>query len=367
LINASNLAKDNIECAPPGALVAVIGPSEVGTRVLGKSLLKHYLNRRPEQHEGVQARWIVPGIGIEAPSSAGRITEKHWVRILKKLLQQCGDILIDKKIYVPPCDFELQYSVPPLLSREQDIDTLMAAASSLLRARDTEVVVINQSERLFPADDRAGCLRSKQILGDLAAQSQCRFVLLSNYEILQAHQVVGDFIQRSQIVHLRRYDHLDPEELNAFNSTLEVLLGSIPSNKRLKTLSEKCAKQLYINSLGCIGTLKNTLTMCVSHAFRTDASITEDLILQFQQPNVTVVRRAKEAKIGERLLTDVDSAEVVRILDGDWRGEDASIAAKFNTGVSSHVGGAQGRKRRLRIGERNPTRDPVGGTNARRA
>lgn len=370
LSDASNLAKDNIEFAPQGEVVAIVGPSAVGTTVLGRSLWRYYQSNWPKPQATGPAASMVHSIGIPAPSSAGRVDERYWKRLLKLLLANGGDILIDKKLYVPPSEFQLQHSIPSALLGTLDTDRLQSATLAMLRARATNVVLINQAERLFPEHDKAGCLRSQQMLRDLAAESQTRFVLVANYRILRTACVGGDFIQRSHIVHMRRYDHSDAEEWNDFNSTLDELLGNIPSPRRLKRISEDGARELYVNSVGCIGTLKKTLTMGVSHAFRTKEEITEELLLRFGQPNVTAAGLAKEALQGERMLLDADTKDVERILNGNWTpDEDAASPAKIAPRASAREG-SQGQQNPVvrRIGERKPTRDPVGGgPNARRA
>jgi len=147
-------------------------------------------------------------------------------------------------------------------------------------------------------------------------------------------------------------------------------LGHIPSHCRLERLSEDGARKFYFNSLGCIGTLKNTLTMGVSHSFRTKEKITEALLLQFGQPNVTAARLAREAIQGERMLMDTDAKDIERILDRNWMpDEDVNSLAKAGPrGPAKETGRRQQNPVVRRIGERRPTRDPVGGgPNAKRA
>lgn len=369
LSDASNLAKDNIEFAPQGEVVAIVGPSAVGTTVLGRSLWRYYQSNWPIPQATGPVASMVHSIGIQAPSSAGRVDERYWKRLLKLLLINGGDILIDKKLYVPPTEFQLQHSIPSALLGTLDIDRLQSATLAMLRARATNVVLINQAERLFPEHDKAGCLRSQQMLRDLASESQTRFVLVANYRILKMACVGGDFLQRNHIVHMRRYDHLDAMEWSDFNSTLDELLGNIPSPRRLERVSEDGARKFYINSVGCIGTLKNTLNVGVSHAFRTKERITEELLLRFGQPNVTAAKLAKEAIQGERTLMDTEAKDIERILDGNWTDEDVDSVPKGGIRTSSKEAGQRQQNPVVRrIGERRPTRDPVGGgPNARRA
>lgn len=366
---ASSLSQDNIEFAPAGEIVAIIGPSEVGTTVLGRSLWRHYRDRWPIAQASGHTESMVRCIGIQAPSSAGQIDVNYWKRMFKTLLEEGGDFLIDRKLYVPATEFQLQHTVPFTVLGREDIDTLQAATLNMLRMRGTNVVLINQAERLFPEHNKAGCTRSQQILYDLATHSQARIVLIANYGLLKTTCIGGDWLQRRNVVHMRRYDRADATQLASFNSTLYELLGNIPSEHRLDRLSERCASALYVNSIGCIGSLKKTLNMAFGHSLRTQEKITEDLLLHYCQPNLAAAKMAKEAVRGEHLLVDIDPEEVERILDASCK-PDAAVVAPVNRIRSQVTRGtvkAQPHPARHRIGERKPTRDPAGGFRANRA
>lgn len=369
LVNSLELAKDNIEFGADHEIVAIVGPAEVGTTTLARNLHKHYKEKWPVMQQLEAAEAMVCSIGVGAPNSAGRLDVNYWKRLLQEILVKAGDTLYDKKLYVPPTHFQLQPFAPYLPAIKQDIDILMSSVVRMLDFRRTKVLIINQAERLFPENDRAGCIRSQQILADLAAQSDTRIVLVANYELLKTTCVRGDWLQRRNVVHLRRYDWQSENDLKDFNSTLDQLLGNIPSRQRLKKLSEQGAWSFYVNSVGCIGTLKKTLMMATSHSFRTGEEMTESFILRFGQPNTTAASHAEQAKMGERLLMDIDQKEVERILDPNWMPGTGSKMAGRTGHPTSAVAPARGRKSSFgqRIGERTPTRDPVGGIHAKRA
>lgn len=370
LSNARYLAQDNIDIGAKGELVAILGPSEVGTTTLASKLHKYYEKEWPSLHGINDTTSMIFSLAVSAPSSSGRIGDSYWKRLLKDLLCKGGDLLVDKKVFVPPSDFQLAQYTPFSHLGTQDLDGLMAAVLSMVERRGTKVILINQAERLFPENDKAGWIRSRQILTDLAGQTTARIVLIANYQILQTTVTGGDWLQRRNIVHLRRYDRNNEEELQNFNSVLEELLGHIPGPRRLTKLSVHGATDFYVNSVGCIGTLKKTLLMAVSHSCRTGEKLTEDFFRNFFQPNVTAVNLAKQARLGERLLMDVQQTEIERILDEGWVPE-VGLAARNST--ASTGGGTKVTATRRhssfsqRIGERKPTRDPVGGVNAKRA
>lgn len=363
LEDAYNLALDSIEFAAKGEIVAVVGPTGVGTSQLGNKLWREFRNEATTVDEDGRVLPLVPTIGLTAPSQAGRIDADYWKRLLAEILHQGGDILIDRKIYVPPSEFILTHPVPYADPLKKGIDTLIRATVSMLEQRQTRVLLINQAERLFPESDPAGCVRSQQILMDLAAQTKTRFVLIGGYQLVRASCARNNWLRRQHTVHFRRYDRNNKQEYGHFVRSLTNLLAFMPTKQRLATLSETGAMQFYISTVGCIGTLKKNLLLAFQHALRTGESMTEGFILQFASHNVVALEIAKEARMGEHLLMDVSSGEVERVLDAGMPPPDADSAATVlaKNPRPKAPGGGQGFNGRRRIGERKSSRDPVGG------
>ena len=92
--------------------------------------------------------------------------------------------------------------------------------------------------------------------------------------------------------------------------------------------------------------------------------MTEDFLLEFAPPCVVALEIAKEALIGEQLLLDVDASEIERLLTlgrmpgsegpGQARETGRTGAAKLPARKPGSFAGAR------RVGERKPSRDPVG-------
>ncbi len=369
LDDASALAKDNIELAPAGEIVSIIGPSGVGSTTLARSLKRYYAaNWNVNADENLRPS-MVHSLGVNAPCTNGRFGRQDWSLLLRSMLECGGDILADKKLYVPATEFQLQYSVPDVRFGRMDPSTLIRAVASMLDRRETNVVFINQAERLFPEKDEAARHLSQRLLGDLAAMTRTRFVLVSNYEILNANGVVDKFLKRKQIVHFRRYDWRFEGDLEAFNNVLVQLLGNVPGPLALRTLKAETARQTYISSIGCIGTVKNAVVMATKHAYKAQTPLTEELLLSCGQSCRVAAGCAMEAMAGERMLIDVTSAEVERILNGFGQaGVSTGGDANLGLSVPTSANGKQPAKvRKLGIGERRPTRDPVGGAHAKAA
>lgn len=196
---------------------------------------------------------------------------------------------------------------------------------------------------------------------DLAVQTDARIVLIGDYQLVHASCARNNWLRRQHMVHLRRYDRKIKSEYVDFVQALKNLLANLPTEKRLKVLTEEFAMKLYVSCVGCIGTLKKTLHMALQHALRTDEDMTEALILSYALPNSVALQILKEARIGEHLLTDIDTTEVEKMLDDDLPpldGQDDAKPPKRSPKVSD---GKKPGFRGGRIGERKPTRDPVGG------
>ena len=368
LTNAFHLAQDNIEFACSGEIVPIVGPSGVGTKLIGNRLWQLYQEQGATAEEQGTGRRNANSIGIEAPSQAGRIDAEYWKRLLGEILCRGGDLLIDRKIYVPPCEFTLTHPIQFADPLKGGIDTLIRATVSMLNQRKTKLVLINQAERLFPESDSAGCTRSQQILIDLAAQTQTRLVLIGGYQLVRASCARNNWLRRQHIVHFRRYDIRNKEEYATFIDALEFLLANIPSQQRLEKLSADGAWKLYMSSVGCIGSLKKTLLMAFQHSLRTGEKMTESFILNFTQPNVAAMEIAREVRLGEALLTDVEFSEVERALNigsvSEETGSTKGSASKTNRPPAAGNRSTFGARR---IGERKPSRDPIGERHAKRA
>lgn len=363
LEQAYNLALDSIEFAAKGEIVAIVGPTGVGTTQLGKKLWRRFWDVAPTVDEDGKVLPLVPTIGVEAPNQAGRIDADYWKRLLAEVMRSGGDLLIDRKIYVPPSEFILTHPIPYADPLKKGIDTLIRATVSMLEQRQTKVLLINQAERLFPESDPSGCMRSQQILMDLAVQTKTRFVLIGGYQLVRSSCARNNWLRRQHTVHFRRYDRKNKQEYGYFLRSLINLLALMPTEQRLGMLSEAGAMQLYISTVGCVGTLKKILLLAFQHALRTGEAITEDFILQFATHNVVALEIAKEARMGEHLLMDVTSGEVEQVLDAGMPPPDEDSAASVPTKKPrpKSPGGGQSFYGRRRIGERKSSRDPVGG------
>lgn len=367
IVSAYELAKDNIDFGTPGEIIPIVGPTGVGTTKLGCNLWHHYQRQGREEEGHTGAPNTCFPIGVDAPSQAGKVNREYWKRLLIAMLHKGGDVLIDQKIYVPPSEFILTHSIPWVDPRRGDIDTLLRSVVSMLKMRKTKVLFINQAHRLFPDGDAGGCSMSQQMLTDLAAQTQARIVLIGDYGLVREPAGGLDWFHRQLIVHFRRYDKRDSEEIAAFISAVEELLGSmpLPDGQRMKRLTLNDAEQIYHRSVGCFGGCKRPFKMALHHGLCTGEKITTEFLLRFMMSVKSAKKIAIDALQGEHMLMDEDGASLAKLLEFGMAVGGAQTSRASASGAKpakSSPGYA-----RPRIGERKPTRDPVGAVYAKRA
>jgi hypothetical protein len=364
LTQAYKLALDCVEFSGKGEIVPIIGPTGVGTTELGRKLYRNFNDVAPTFEEDGRVLPLVGAIGFEAPNAGDRIDKDYWKRVMTEMLHRGGDVLIDRKTYVPPSQFMLTHPIPHGDPMQKGIDTLVHATVNMLEHRRTKVVLINHADRLFPDSDPAGCNRSQQILMDLAAQTHARFVLIGGYQLVRSSCARNNWLRRQHTVHFRRYDRNDPAEYAHFRAVLIDLLAHMPTAQRLDKIRDEWVMRIYVSTVGCIGSMKRVLLLALQHALRTGEKMTEDFILQFALHNVVALEIAKEARMGEHLLLDVTAAEVEQVLNGPLDAENGGALAVAKPRPKTPTGGKAGFGRR-RIGERKSSRDPVGDRNGK--
>ncbi|MFO6419252.1 hypothetical protein ACLBKS_03525 [Hylemonella sp. W303a] len=356
-----NLARECIDFSDKGEIVWIVGPVGVGTSQIGRKLWSDSRHTVSELDEGDISASRSPCIAVTAPDHADRIDTKYWTRLLGDILHAHGDILIDRKMYVLPNQFTLTHPIPYVDPRNRDFDALKYAVISMMQHRQTKLLLINQADRLLPESHPGGCLRSLQILRDLAAQTDARIVLIGSYQLAHAACTRNNWLHRQQTVHLRRYDHKNPQEFKSYAQALINLLAEMPIENRLEALSVEAAKDLCISTVGCVGTLKRALTQAFQHALRTGEKMTEDFILQFAPYNKVALEIAEDARRGERLFLDVSLDEVRNVLNATTAEPTRGIRNGPGKPIPKKATGSPGGISQRRIGERNSSRDPSGG------
>jgi hypothetical protein len=191
--------------------------------------------------------------------------------------------------------------------------------------------------------------------------------LIGNYGLVRESARGLDWFQRQLIVHFRRYDKRDCDELAAFVAAIEVLLGSMVLNddQRMRKINLSDAEQIYNRCIGGFGGCKPPFEMAYSHALSTGEKITTELLMRFMSPVKAAKKIAIDALEGEQILMDEDDNSLAKLLEYGKATGSESQSSTATTCATKPARSAGGWKK-PRIGERKPTRDPVGAAYALR-
>ncbi len=356
LKSSRQFALASIDRSSAHRIVAVVGPTGVGKSLLARRIWEHYQPNAVDGHMPADAERSPASILIDAPNHAGKLRKTYWVTFLKLILQGCGERLFDERMFMDPQSFRMLATPTAPVLKEKTVDMLMLRAINGLQQRRTKVVLIDRAERLFPEGDRASCRSSQQMLTDLASQTNTRFVLVGSYDVVR-QCVPSVWLLREHIIHFRRYEGNDPKEYGCFLAAVENFLGQMPLEQRIPMMTPKGLAELHKRTIGCIGALKESLLRAYQTALLDGETMNEALILKHAPHNNSATWSARDAFAGETLLVDTPFEDLERVFAREEPPADPPTKK-----------GSNGRTRGNRIGERNPSRDPVrGGPDAKQA
>lgn len=346
LHRASENLWEEVRYAPKSSITLLTGPVASGRTTLARAFWQKF---KLEQRQAMdEDRSFIPIVGAAAPAPNPQTNQVAWQTLLNDILGQLGSDLVGGRVYVPPEQFAL--TGIPLVSRKVSIPAQIQSIARLLEERKTKIVLINQADNLFDMHNPRSVRSAVQSLCQIVQGSDAKLVLCGGYSLASVGEYSGEWLSRSNPIHLRRYDISREEERNAFASSVYGLLSSFPAKLAFQTLTEADVEKFHTSSIGCVGHLKAMLKKALGRAVHhPQIPVTLDFLRQFALDNKSLKHLASEARMGEEKLIDIDQDEVRKALG---QVDDViSRAKKPARGNGIH---------QLRIGERSPVRDAVG-------
>lgn len=347
LMNAYEKAMAAVSGASGVKSVIVTGPTGAGKSALSRHLCRK-LNEafRPETEEDPG---MIPVIGFNAIPPNGNCF--NWKDFYIRLLERHGDVLIDRKMFIPRQHELFPETAAPLPIERSTTETLRRAAERCMKLRKTKVLIIDEAHHILMAKDQARREFQFEALKSLSIESEVTIVLVGTYSLLDIRDQSGQLVRRSEIVHFPRYNLLTKSDAADFASTLHRFQQQLPLEEEPDLAKD--AEYFFLKSGGCIGILKEWLTRCLEHAIlRRKTTFDAEFAEEFALPNKSLMTIVEEAIEGELSLQDA-SLDVLKEL----MYRVTSPNRTFVPPVSPK--GPKGR-RAGRIGERKPVRDKVG-------
>ncbi len=340
---------------PTGALLVFFyGPPGVGkTTVLQRRRQQITEERRAEMER--EPGWM-PMVGMEA--IAPERGDFNWRDYYIDALRAFDEPLIHRKISnpePPPARGSPSQYIP---RRIDSRSVLRVALESAIRQRRPLAFLVDEAQHLAKISggrklqDQLDCVKS------LAIRTQTVHVLAGTYDLLILRQLSGQLSRRTRHIHFARYRADTVEDVRDFQNVLWNFQVRLPLTTAPDLLRhwEFC----YERSLGCVGLLKEWLTRALATGL---AQKTPQVTLRhLEQQALSLAdcqKIATEMLEGEAILAEADGTRKrlrTLLAFADAPAPGVRTAAAAGTSPTTSIP----HQHTMRVGERNPTRDPVG-------
>lgn len=322
-------------------VIIFTGPTGVGKSTLARAacnrLLQHF------QAQMVAEPDFVPVVTISAVPPNG--TAFSWKDFYIRLLTDQHEPLINRKLLLPGQGSLLPDHPLGERALEHSVaDALRRAVEEYCRRRRTRYLIIDEAHHMLLVNSQQRLECQFECLKSLTIQTGVTILLTGTYRLLDILEQSGQLTRRSQVVNFPRYDMRRNSDLLGFRKVLGFLEAEL--SKYIPTRLDENAEYFYRKSAGCVGILKDWLSLCLEHALEENAPVIDATLAErFALKNRGLRTIIEEACLGEAKLADVSDDCLVDLL------KNGVLLARDEPSLPS---------RRRRPGQRNPKRDPVG-------
>lgn len=345
-------------------VVIITGSTGVGKSTLARSLYKRLRDRCKEEIERQPS--VIPVVGLSAVSPTARAFS--WKDFYIRLLFRAGDPVTNQCLLAPTGNDmfgDNPYDTP---ADRMMVDKLRRCVEVTLRRRKTRWLIIDEAHHILLHKDPHVNQVMFETLKSLAIETRLTIILCGTYKLLDIRDQSAQLVRRSDLIHFPRYDLGDRSHHLRFRRVLGAFEGYFDLPEPVKLMPDW--EQYFIRSVGCVGILKDWLAKVYEKAIEANL---EGFDLKFAmgsaQSNKEIITIAKEAQAGEAKLLDASDEELMNVLipkpvpDPDPEVHPDATRSKTASNAQSGPKGQTPAKARSgggRVGQRAPTRDPVG-------
>jgi hypothetical protein len=356
--NAQRELMSAISMATSDSLIFVFGPAGVGKSTLCNSTTNKIIAELlPELESDVER---IPIVSIELPAPGPR--KFDWRETFRLLLQELQEPLIDRK-----CAPRTNNDHAPndgngnklagalrLVNRKPAVNDYRHSYETSLRHRRPVAVLLDDAHYMSKVSG-GDLLSQLDLVKSLASRSGRPHILFGTYELLAMRNLSGQISRRSVDIHLRRYTAEDSDQDN-FASAVASLCARMPLPD-CPTLDND-SDYLFERSAGCVGVLKTWMAKALHHALLKGLpTVTLEHMEQQTYSDAALTQMLTEIVEGEKRV-DTGGLGYVEVKKQFFGRAATEILPSSQAGEKKPP--QQKPRTKKRVGERQPTRDPIG-------
>lgn len=284
LIQAFNEVMQSVYQAPGISLIFVVGATGVGKTTLLRRLEQKLTDKALPELKHNQGK--VPVIGLEA--KAPEFSQFDWKDFYIRLLKVLNEPLIEKKI-----------------NYGQSCSSWRSAVESALIHRSPDAFYIDEAHHLAMLPSGRKLKDQPETLKSLSNLTQVKIIPTGTYDLLPLIDLGDQLCRRSKTIHFQRYHADNSQEALAFKSVVQTFSQYLPLPQPPDLLSNW--EFLYERSLGCVGILKDWLSVTLNNVLDSDENA-RTITLSDLQRHALGVRQClvmlKSISIGEQQLQE---------------------------------------------------------------
>jgi len=340
LKNAINKVSEEIQNADEQTLVLVVGPSGIGKSTLIKIIVDNYRFQLKESY----SEGIIPIFAVEA-IAPDRGSFK-WSDYYRRALKELDEPLIEQKINYGELKPRARSNGVAYLSPKYKSADLRQALENAMYYRRVKACLIDEAQHMTIVSGACTLKTQLDTIKSLANVSKTPHILVGTYELLPFLNLSGQLSGRTILVHMPRYSTKSKEEIIIYLSILKQLQIHLPINEIPDLVSNW--EFFYLHTLGCVGHLKKLMRRTLNSAL--DRGQDKLTIKDFE-------RYAMSIKQCETIQREIEEGEYILKEEG---GNLERLKKSLGL-IEEKTMSKEGRRKR-NVGQRNPVRDPVGGT-----